>query len=547
MAKHFLYLTNDKLIALIWKSGLIVERETFAVTDAESPQFAAYVDRHKTIPTYVVTDLIEEDFRVDAIPHLRGNDRDAVLERKLGQLYRATTFRHAIVQGREEDGRRDDRVLYHAVTNADLLRPWLAVLEAHSVPVEGIYSSAVLSVLLPAALGVFLAHTMLVTVVPDFGLRQTYFRNKQIRFSRLTPIIHDERQTAGDLIAAEISRTWQYLDSLRNFSADDTLEVCILAHARDREIIAQAILAYPLLHYRFLDIEEVAEKIKLRSRPTSSHAEDILVHLFAQGRIENHFAGKEQTRFAQFRRARIGLLAAIAGILVAGVCATAFNLYEASLVSAEIDKRNTISSRLQSEYQAISTEMRQQPSASALVKDAALFYLHQIKPGALTPAGFLREIADLVAEFPKVSVLQIVWSTAQDANMIPTYMPLPTAAAAGIRSESRTSAQQGAPAQPAAQNAGPANDANPALAGNKFQVLIIEAAISPFDGRFRDALVEIDRFVDRLNQMPTVKATLVATPLDTSTDSAILASGAEQKTVAEARFAVKVVRSMEGR
>lgn len=131
--------------------------------------------------------------------------------------------------------------------------------------------------------------------------------------------------------------------------------------------------------------------------------------------------------------------------------------------------------------------------------------------------------------------------------MIPTYMPLPTAAAAGIRSESRTSAQQGAPAQPAAQNAGPANDANPALAGNKFQVLIIEAAISPFDGRFRDALVEIDRFVDRLNQMPTVKATLVATPLDTSTDSAILASGAEQKTVAEARFAVKVVRSMEGR
>ena len=33
MAKHFLYLTNDKLVALMWKAGAIVERDVFGATE----------------------------------------------------------------------------------------------------------------------------------------------------------------------------------------------------------------------------------------------------------------------------------------------------------------------------------------------------------------------------------------------------------------------------------------------------------------------------------------------------------------------------------
>ena len=106
MAKHFLYLTNDKMIALTWQSGGIVERDVFSATDAESPEFADYLARHAALPTYLITDLIEEDFRIDTVPHLRGGDREAVLGRKMAQLYRASTFRHAIVQDREAAGRR---------------------------------------------------------------------------------------------------------------------------------------------------------------------------------------------------------------------------------------------------------------------------------------------------------------------------------------------------------------------------------------------------------------------------------------------------------
>jgi hypothetical protein len=110
-------------------------------------------------------------------------------------------------------------------------------------------------------LAIVFEHTLLVTIVPDFGLRQTYFQNKQIKFSRLTPIIYHEGQSVGSLIAAETSRTWQYLDSQRYFAGGDSLEVCMMVHARDREMIADAIRTYPLLKYCFLDIEDVAAKI----------------------------------------------------------------------------------------------------------------------------------------------------------------------------------------------------------------------------------------------------------------------------------------------
>jgi hypothetical protein len=46
-----------------------------------------------------------------------------VVARKLAQIFRNTPYRYAQLQGREAEGRRDDRVMYTAVTNPEVLRP----------------------------------------------------------------------------------------------------------------------------------------------------------------------------------------------------------------------------------------------------------------------------------------------------------------------------------------------------------------------------------------------------------------------------------------
>ncbi len=546
MAKHFLYLTNDKLIALVWKSGAIVEREVFNSTDGDSPQFAEYLARHREMPTYVVTDLIEEDFRVDTVPHLRGGDQEAILGRKLAQLYRATTYRHAIVQDREAEGRRDDRVLYHAVTNPDLLKPWLTAVEQAEVPLEGVFSSAVLSARLPKELNVFFIHTLLVTIVPDFGLRQTYFQNKQVKFSRLTPIAYDGGQSVGALIAEETSRTWQYLDSLRYFAGGESLEACIMVHAPDREVIAEAIRTYPLLKYRFLDIGEVAEKIKLKPAPTSSHAEEVLVHLFAQGSIENHFAEKEQMRFARYRRIKFGLYGLTAGLLAVGAAGAAFNLYQTATMSAVNDQRSQLVRSIQAEYQTISKTMAGQTNASDTVRDASLFFKTQIRQQSPSPSGLLKDLSTVWSEFPEMRLLQAVWAPNQEAEFVPLYDPIAISATQSIRSEIRLA--PGTP--PPAGNVGLsalAFDADPALPGSKFEVLVVDAAVTRFKGDYRAAISQIERFALRLNQAPNMKAEVIKLPIDIK-PTAILRANTVASDIGEAnevRFTLKITRNRE--
>ena len=547
MAKQFLYLTNDKLVALVWKGGAIAERDVFGSAELASTAFTQYIAKHRDISTYVVTDLIEEDFRLDTVPHLRGNDQDAVMGRKLAQLYRASPFRHGIIQGREPEGRRDDKVLYHAVTNPELLKPLLASLESANVPLEGIYSSAVLSGRLLQAINAFFKHTLLVTIVPDFGLRQTYFQNKQIKFSRLTPIIFDDGQPVGQLIAAETSRTWQYLDSLRFFASGETLEVSILVHARDRQMVTDAIRTYPLIQYRFLDIDEVAAKLKLNPAPVSSHAEELLVHLYAQGRIENHFATPEQRRFGMFKRARFGLFALTAGILLAGSAGAVFNLYQASKISTEIDRRTDLTKPLQAEYRTVVNEISKQTAASETVRDASGFFNQYMRPAAAAPGDFVREFSQAFAEFPNIQLLQLVWMPATDATATPTFTASTILGASALQSASRAgnAAAPNVPAPPP-QAAQPVNELDPPLSDGRFQALIVEAAVSPFDGDYRKATKDINVFVARINQIPGVAASTITEPLDVGTKAAITAiDNAQPVTRADARFVLKLVRTMK--
>lgn len=544
MAKHFLYLTNDKMVALIWRGGAIVERDVFSATDADSKEFGDYLSRHREVPTYLVTDLIEEDFRIDTVPHLRGGDQEAILGRKLAQLYRASTFRHAIVQERESEGRRDDRVLYHAITNPDLVKPWLAVLEAAEVPLEAVSSSAVLSGRLPKELNVFFAHTLLVTIVPDFGLRQTYFQNKHIKFSRLTPIIYDEGQSVGTLIAAETSRTWQYLDSLRFFAGGDTLEVCILVHARDREMVAEAIRTLPLLKYRFLDIEEVATKIKLKPAPTSSHAEEVLVHLYAQGNIENHFAEKEQTRFATYRRAKIGLYGLTAGFLAIGAAGAVFNLYQTATMSAVVDQRSGIVRTVQSEYQALSKAMAGQTNASDMVRDSSNFFRSQIRQQSPAPGAFLKDLAAIWQQMPDMRLLQVVWAPSKDETFEPLHEPVATVATQRVRTEAKQT--PGAPAQatPPA-TAVSAIEGDPPLPGSRYEVLIVDGAVTGFRGDYRAALGDIEKLVQRLNKGPHFKAQILRLPIDVTPAMIMRANTPPPGDASELRFTLKVVRDRE--
>ena len=146
MAREFIILiTSERVASCLWQDDRLVSQRDYPATDAGRDAFARFLQRHGAEPLSVLTDLVEEDYRFEAVPHLMGPDRSALFERKLDQYYRSTPYRHATVQGRDKEGRRDDRVLFSALTNPGLLNPWVEMMARQGVPLRGIYSAPLAS------------------------------------------------------------------------------------------------------------------------------------------------------------------------------------------------------------------------------------------------------------------------------------------------------------------------------------------------------------------------------------------------------------------
>jgi hypothetical protein len=540
MGRHILYLTNESLVSLAASGGRIAARKVFPVSDAGLAEFEEHARHMKGAPTHLITDLAEEDFRVDTIPHLGARDREAVLARKLSQIFRNTTYRHAIAQGREAEGRRDDRVVYTAITNGELVRPWIEVLERLEVPIEGIHSSAVFSGRLLADLKLAFPHALLVTFTPGDALRQTYFRNREIKFSRLTPVDLEEGETLGSMLASEVGRTWQYLDSLRYFQSADHLEVCVLVHPKDRPAVEPALRDYDQVHYRLLDTEQVSAKLGLKPPPLSSSAEEVLAHLFLKRPGENHFAPPELRKFAVLRSARVGIGSAAAAVLAGGLAYGGWNL-SLALKGHELDLQTTRKIQAaQREYDEVMRSMPAFGTGGQTMRDAVAFYSGNLRdyPSVET---FLQPLSVVLERYPSVRLTQVAWEATDDDKALPVLVPLLPRDPAPLRTPSK-----GAEPAAAAARQAPGGAQDSLFPSGRHAVALLEGLVAVQGTDFREALAAVEGLVEAIGKLPGYRAGLIDSPLEVTSKYAIQAKLDDNAPVkSQARFSLKVSRATE--
>jgi hypothetical protein len=538
VTKHFLYLTDTRLVSLVTRGSRIISRREFAVSGAGATEFERYLAGMADVPTHLFTDLAEEDFRLDTIPHVGKGDREAILNRKLAQIYRNTPFRHAAAQGREREGRRDDRVIYTAITNPEVLRPWLEVIERLRVPLAGIHSVAVFSSVLLEELDLLFPHTLLVTLTPGEEMRQTYFRDREIKFSRLTPIDLEEGQSLGTMIAEETTRTWQYLDSLRHFGADDRLEVCILLHPNDRPAIEPALRDFAQLQYRMLDIEQVAAKLGLKPPPLDSTAEEVMVHLFLLRPAENHFASSELLRHATHRRARILLNQVSIALLLVGV---AWGGWHVSRVFQASEADQKVAQELRSlnrEYDEITRALPSFGVGGSTMRDAVTFYNGSIR-GFPTITDFVVPLSAVLGAHPEVRLNQLAWQATDDPKAMPRMALTPTRNTPPVKALARGG--EAAAAQPADE--GP----NPPFAGGHYEIALIEATVRVANNDFRGAVEEVERLAADIGKVEGFRADVIQSPLDVSSTLALQGRHSEREpALMEPRFVLRIVRERPG-
>ncbi|MBI1174934.1 MAG: hypothetical protein GC139_06680 [Sideroxydans sp.] len=403
--KVLLFLSADMFQGFVWKDGALVHEQTFADNQEGREKFTAFL-RTWRAPAYLLTDLIEEDFRHETVLHLRGREHTAQIQRKYEQFYRNTTFRQATLHQRQLEGRRDDDMLFSALTNPATIQIWLDIILQQHTPLAGIYSVPGISK--PLVRNINADHILLLSWEKHSGLRQTYFNTKRLYLSRLTPV--NDGQSFSEVVSSEVARTQQYLKSLSLLPLGQTLRVHILCHANDRHELQSTLRDAGDMSYEYQDIHELAASLKSKDSYSDSDATHLLLHLLAVQPPHTHYAAAEHTHFFKLWQLNTRLLWLGGLLTLASLLWSSISLLEGGWMNDDRSTFEAQTQRLTQQTQQITRGFANNLAPAADMKSAvtSLRTLHSYSP---PPETILAGLGNALADFPRIRIDSLSWQS----------------------------------------------------------------------------------------------------------------------------------------
>jgi len=476
--KLLLFLSADHLHAQLMLRGKIVAQHEFPYSPDGQKNFSGFLEtaRH---PTYLLVDLIEEDFRHETIPHLFGRNRSTLLERKFDQFYRGTPFHQATLLQRQKTGRRDDDMLFSALTNPSLIKPWLDILLAQQTPLAGIYSVPQISE--PLVRDHLSEHLLLISWEKFSGLRQTYFSKHRLQISRLTPVNAD--MTFQESVVKELTRTFQYLKSLSLLPSGQTLDVRLLGHNQDMIELQMHLPRSADMHYDFVNLADIARQLKIDYRFTDSDASQIFLHRLAVRPPQTHYANAAHTHYFALWQLRHTLNLAGGTLLLGCLLWGAANLWLSGSNASEAASLKAQAQHTLSEAQKITLAFPNTYAPAADMK-TGVSMMRKLGQYGHTPGDILHPVSAALDRHAQIELDTLSW--------------------------------QMSATEPVAPNT---------LADIPAQVITLKGRLLGFANDYRAALNYLEQFQQGLSAQG-YQVTALAKPLDVSPSGSITSQGA---------------------
>lgn len=512
--RRVLFFDNSRLTAYRVERGAVLSEASFAGDPAGLEAFGRYLAQHRRSLFSMLADVAEESYQTEDIPYSRGKDRQAIIRRKLAQHFYGTPYALALSQGRLKTGRRDERLLLMALTRPQHLEPWLAFLRANQSILAGIYAlSQTIASLLPARAN----GPLLLLTLTHAGLRQTFFDDGQMRFSRLTPLIHDATDALASAAASEALKMHQYLASQRLIDRDKPLTTRVLAHPADAAAMRAHCLDNSSLRFDIADLTEAARRAGLRSPLANSQADILFCHLLEKNTPTEQFAQPEELGYYRLWQTRFGLTSAGAVILAAGLLFAAHRGFDILQLQDSIEQSRQQARLDQAQYRAKMESLPTIPITPDELRALIVRY-DQIALRAQGPAPLLAQISRSLDAFPLIAIDRIEWSIVEKLEPPPLVVG-------------------GNPANPAV--------ALPALAaeGPHAQATVTARLPIAMVGDHRGQLSLVAEFIRHLGTPPATQAILLQPPVDTQSGKT-LKSGDENGVPEAPKFVFRVTRKL---
>jgi hypothetical protein len=516
--KLLICVSTEQVSAAHWHGNRIADCRIFSNDESGLAAFSDFLAQQSGVPAYLMVDAVEEDYRFETLPHASGSDRASMVSRKLKQHYRDAPFVAAWLQGRDSGKRRDDRYLFSALTNPDLVADWLLAVSNSGFPVAGIYLLPIVSAALLDKVQ-FEGANLLIVAQRSTGLRLTFFRNRQFRLSRLTRSDGARAESRARFIADEISNTRFYLHAVRSATLDDPLSVLLLDHD-DKLEEAEQIIARdsPGLSCVRIGREALISQIGISEQQLGLTPDAIYLHLLGLKAPQSNLASASVTagfRRYQMQRSIFAAAGAVAMTALAWGGVNAYQMVDADRQTAETARQTALQ---QAQYQEATRQFPAAPASAETLKKT-VEVAQKLKETARTPEMMMDIISKALEVSPNISLKKFGWKYGQ--------------------SEIETA---GTPTLSTADSSAPA----PTTGLPRKQSGLLEGEIRPFRGDYRAAIQSINEFADRLTRDPAIaEVRIVKLPLNvnpTLTLAGNTLDSREQSGSAEFRLLIVMTR-----
>ncbi len=509
--KLLLCISADQATAAVWQGRRLAGCKRFQNDENGWIAFSNFLRAGRGIPIHIMVDSVDEDYRFETLPHANGRDRTEMVGRKLKQLYRGTSYHSSSLQERGAGKRKDDRYLFAALTNPELLDPWLRAIDSNGVPVAGVHPLPMVTTSLIERMR--LKHTNLLIVTKNnAGVRQTFFKNLKFRISRLTPL-HDTTGVANQYYADEVSNTRMYLDALTVTHVDDTLQVVILDQDDSLAGLPAAIArGRPNMQCHLLARADIMSRFGIAATELDASADALHLHLLGEKKPAVNFAPTQVTGGFQRYLGRRWLYAASAATLGGAVLWSGVNAFEVLRLQDEMVGLRRQTQEFQSKYQQVTAEFPQAPIAADNLRHTVEL-AQQVRGNMRTPESMFLVVSHALDASPQIELARIAWH----------YGKVP----AGIGGGSN---------QPGAGNQ---LSLDPAAL---VQTGLLRGQVTPFQGDYKAAMRFINAFAIRLAADDKVaEVRTLRLPLNVSSDTGLSGSTVASSERGTAQFEIAIL------
>jgi len=524
-SKIVLCATNNRLLAGKWQFGKLLSHQVFRNDPQGHEDFGRYLQKHEGTKVYLLVDAVEEDYRLETLPHTIGNARRELINRKLSQIYRGTPYRTAHFINREPLKRKDDRFLFAALTYGELLQPWIERLQAHQMPLVGIYLLSMVSQHFVRRLKIAAPH-LLLTERLSCGLRQTYLHNGRLRISRLVPYTEEARNSLGYFYVTETEKARLYLISQRYIGRETPLTVLIPSYQESSQTLCRDIEHEHGLSCNTIDLAKLARGYKLDPVLLRDNPELLHMQLVASGTVPDNLAPSALGKHHQLNVIRQSINAASTIVLLAGLAISVIFFKQAYENRTYTQQAALATAHQQQLYEEVAKDFPATPIPASDLQIVADMETAIIQNASL-PGRAMQVISKAVSASPEIDINRLAWVLSNEA-------------------EPKDGDKSGGPVVTNVASPIPATfvpDPN-----YLHEVAFVNGEIRRFTGDYRAALESVNRLMERLKADEAVAQVVVLqAPVNVSSYSNLQGSTTDERTaqVTPALFKLRVIFKRE--